>query len=54
MKNPGTMKMFLTLAILLAIAEVLILALGKGNLPVSGLILFAMFYAFSFTVQRSQ
>ena len=54
MKNTGTMKMFLTLAILFAIAEVVLLALGKGSLPVSGLILFAMFFALSFTVQRTE
>jgi BASS family bile acid:Na+ symporter len=54
MKNPGTMKLFLALALLLAVAEVLILAFGKGNLPVSGIILFVMFYALSFTVQRTQ
>ena len=54
MKNLGSVKMFLTAAIILAIAEILILALGKGSLPVSGLILFAMFYALSFTVQRTE
>lgn len=54
MKNIGSLKMFLTLAILLAIVEVIILAIGKGNLPLSGLILFAMFYALSFTVQRTE
>lgn len=54
MKNTGTMKMFLTLAILLALAEILLLALGKGSLPASGLILFAMFFALSFTVQRTE
>ena len=54
MKNSGEMKMFLALAFLLAIAEILLLAFGKANLPISGLILFVMFYAFAFTVQRTE
>ncbi len=54
MKNSGEMKMFLALAILLAIAETMLLIFGKGNLPISGLILFVMFYAFAFTVQRTE
>jgi BASS family bile acid:Na+ symporter len=54
MKNKGSMKMFLALALLFAVAEIIILSIGKGSLPVSGLILFAMFYALSFTVQRTE
>jgi BASS family bile acid:Na+ symporter len=54
MKNSGEMKMFLALAFLLAIAETLLLVFGKANLPISGLILFVMFYAFAFTVQRTE
>jgi bile acid:Na+ symporter, BASS family len=54
MKNSGEMKMFLALAFLLAIAESLLLAFGKAHLPISGLILFVMFYAFAFTVQRTE
>ena len=54
MKNSGEMKMFLALAVLLAFAETLLLIFGKGNLPISGLILFAMFYALAFTVQRTE
>jgi bile acid:Na+ symporter, BASS family len=54
MKNLGSMKMFLSLAGLLAVAEIIILAIGKGSLPVSGLILFVMFYALSFTVQKTE
>jgi BASS family bile acid:Na+ symporter len=53
MKN-SEMKMFLALAILLALAEIVLLAFGKGNLPISGLILFVMFYAIAFTVQRTE
>jgi BASS family bile acid:Na+ symporter len=54
MKNSGEMKMFLALAVLLAIAETLLLVFGKAHLPISGLILFIMFYALSFTVQRTE
>jgi BASS family bile acid:Na+ symporter len=54
MKNSGEMKMFLALAVLLAFAETLLLIFGKANLPISGLILFAMFYALAFTVQRTE
>ena len=54
MKNSGEMKMFLALAILLAIAETILLVFGKGDLPICGLILFAMFYALAFTVQRTE
>jgi BASS family bile acid:Na+ symporter len=54
MKKSGEMKMFLALAILLALAEIVILAIDKGGLPVNGLILFIMFYALAFTVQRTQ
>ncbi|MZP54101.1 MAG: hypothetical protein GT600_01510, partial [Bacteroidales bacterium] len=54
MKNSGAMKMYLALAILLAIAETLLIVFGKANLPISGLILFIMFYALAFTVQRTE
>jgi BASS family bile acid:Na+ symporter len=54
MKNSGQMKMYLALAILLAIAESIMLIFGKGNLPISGLILFVIFYALAFTVQRTE
>ncbi|MGD0340585.1 MAG: bile acid:sodium symporter family protein [Bacteroidales bacterium] len=54
MKKSGALKMFLALAILMAIAEILILTLGKGNLPISGLVLFGMFYALAFAVQRTE
>jgi BASS family bile acid:Na+ symporter len=54
MKNFGSMRMFFIMAIVFAIAEILLLVLGKGYLPVSGIILFVMFFALSFTVQRTQ
>ena len=54
MKNSSEMKMYFSMAILLAIAEAILLAFGKGNLPISGLILFVMFYALAFTVQRTE
>src|SRR5664280_2747478 len=54
MKNNGAMKMYLALAVLLAIAEIVLLSFSKGSLPISGLILFVMFYALAFTVQRTE
>jgi bile acid:Na+ symporter, BASS family len=54
MKNSSEMKMYLAFAVLLALAETLLLVFGKGSLPISGLILFVMFYALSFTVQRTE
>jgi BASS family bile acid:Na+ symporter len=53
MKNTGALKVFLSLAIIFALAEILLLVLGKGSLPLSGLILFVMFYALAFAVQRT-
>ena len=54
MKNFGSIKMFLSLAVLLAVAEILILFTGNGSNPASGIILFIMFYALSFTVQKTE
>jgi len=54
MKNTDAMKMYLALAVLLAIAEIVLLSFSKGSLPISGLILFVMFYALAFTVQRTE
>ncbi len=54
MKNTGAMKIFLSLAIIFALAEILLLIFGKGSLWISGLLLFAMFFALSFTVQRTE
>jgi BASS family bile acid:Na+ symporter len=54
MKNTGALKVFLSLAIIFALAEILLLVLGKGSLPMSGLILFVMFYALAFAVQRTE
>jgi len=54
MKKFGEMKTFLALAILIALAEIVLLAIGKGGLPISGVILFLMFYALAFTVQRTE
>jgi BASS family bile acid:Na+ symporter len=54
MKNTGAVKVFLSLAILFALAEILLLVFGKGSFRISGLILFAMFYALAFAVQRTE
>jgi BASS family bile acid:Na+ symporter len=54
MKNSGIIKMYLAMAALLAIAEILLLATGNGKLPVSGLILFVFFYALALSAQKSE
>lgn len=54
MKNSGAMKLYLALAMLLAAAEILLLSFGNGKLPVSGLLLFGMFYALAFCVQNTE
>ncbi|MFZ2286987.1 MAG: bile acid:sodium symporter family protein [Bacteroidales bacterium] len=54
MKNSGASKTYLALAGLLAIAEILLLATGNGNLPVSGLVLFAFFFTLAFSAQNSE
>jgi BASS family bile acid:Na+ symporter len=54
MKNSGASKMYLALAALLAIAEILLLATKNGKLPVSGLVLFAFFFALAFSAQNSE
>ena len=52
MKNSGAMKMYLAMAVLLAIAEILLLATGNGKLPIAGLVLFECFYALALSVQK--
>ncbi len=54
MKNSAAIKMFLALAGLLAIAEILLLSSSNANLPVSGLVLFAFFYMLAFAAQKSE
>jgi BASS family bile acid:Na+ symporter len=54
MKNSGAIKMYLAMAALLAIAEIMLLATRNGKLPISGLLLFAMFYALAFSAQKSE
>ena len=46
--------MYLSGALMLLLAEALLLVSGKGALPVSGLVLFLMFYAFSYTVRNTK
>ena len=41
-------------ALMLMLAEAILLLGGKGALPVSGLALFLMFYAFSYTVKNTR
>jgi BASS family bile acid:Na+ symporter len=53
MNNSGEIKLYLSIAALLAIAEILLLATGNGNLPISGVVLFALFYAIAFSAQKS-
>ncbi len=54
MKNSAATKMFLALAGLLAIAEILLLSSSNANLPVSGLVLFGFFYLLAFAAQKSE
>jgi BASS family bile acid:Na+ symporter len=54
MKNSGASKMYLALAALLAIAEILLLATRNGKLPVSGLVLFSFFFALALSAQKSE
>ncbi len=54
MKNSAAVKMFLAFAGLLAIAEILLLTSNNGNLPISGLVLFGLFYALAFAAQRTE
>ena len=54
MKNSDAIKMFLALAGLLAIAEILLLSSSNANLPVSGLVLFGLFYLLAFAAQKSE
>ena len=54
MKNSGASKTYLALAGLLAIAEIILLSTGNGNLPVSGLVLFAFFFSLAFSAQNSE
>jgi BASS family bile acid:Na+ symporter len=54
MKNSGAIKMYLAMAALLAIAEILLLVTKNGRLPISGLLLFAMFYSLAFSAQKSE
>ena len=46
--------MYLSGALMLLLAEALLLLSGKAGLPVSGLALFLMFYAFSYTVKSTK
>jgi len=54
MKNSGATKMYFAMAALLAVAEIVLLATGNGKLPISGLVLFALFYALAFSAQKSE
>jgi BASS family bile acid:Na+ symporter len=46
--------MYLGGALMLLVAETILLVSGNGALPVSGLALFLMFYAFSYTVKNTK
>ncbi|MBN2636300.1 MAG: bile acid:sodium symporter family protein [Prolixibacteraceae bacterium] len=54
MKNSAAIKMYLALAGLLAIAEILLLSSSNANLPISGLVLFVLFYMLAFAAQKSE
>lgn len=54
MNNSSEIKIYLSIAALLAVAEIMLLITGNGNLPISGVVLFAMFYAIAFSAQKSE
>ena len=54
MENKTAIRMFLAMAGLIAIAEIVLLASGNGSLPISGLVLFCFFYALAFAAQKSE
>lgn len=54
MQDATQSKMYLGAALMLVIAEVLLIAFGQGNLPISGMVLFAMFYAFAYMFKYTQ
>lgn len=53
MKNSNSPKMYLVMASLIAIMEIVLLATGNGKLPISGLVLFAFFFSLSISAQKS-
>jgi bile acid:Na+ symporter, BASS family len=54
MENKTAIRMFLAIAGLIGIAEIILLASGNGSVPISGLVLFLFFYALAFAAQRSE
>jgi bile acid:Na+ symporter, BASS family len=54
MTNKTAIKMYLSIAGLLALAEILLLATHNGNLPICGLVLFGLFYALAFGAQKTE
>lgn len=54
MQDATRSKIYLGAAVALVLAEVLLMAFGKAGLPISGLVLFIMFYAFSYSVKFTQ
>ncbi|MFB3777005.1 MAG: bile acid:sodium symporter family protein [Bryobacteraceae bacterium] len=54
MTQTSQRNMYLSGALLLMLGEIILLAGGNAALPVSGLVLFLMFYAFSYTVKNTK
>ena len=54
MKTSTAIKSYLAMAGLLSIAEILLLIFGKGSLPISGLVLFGLFFAMAIAAQKSE
>lgn len=54
MTQASQRNMYLSGALAILLAESLLLLRGKGGLPVSGLALFLMFYAFSYAVKNTK
>ena len=51
MENTAKSKMYLAAAVSLAICGTMLILFHKAGLPVSGLVLFGIFYALSFAVK---
>ncbi len=47
-------KMYFGAAIMLIIAEILLVSFGSGQLPISGLVLFTLFFALAYTVKYTK
>ena len=54
MEDTSKWKTYLVGALFLTIGELLLIIFGQGKLPISGLVLFAIFLALSIAVKHTQ